>query len=212
MIRSHGNRTMAVPQKPKHSGKPVTGVPYRIRRAVAADAPALVALERACFGDPWAESSFREALETPVDLRARGRRRRANRRLSYRQGCRGVGRSPEPRGRPGAATQRDRQRAAARGAARRWASAARRRFSSRCAPPTRRRSSCIVRRGSGRWACDPTTTGTRVRMRWCCGWGSPAWRRFGGPGGQLMNSRTDPGGTMGDVHRVARTLVPWRHP
>jgi len=40
-------------------------VPYRIRRAVAADAPALVALERACFGDPWAESSFREALETP---------------------------------------------------------------------------------------------------------------------------------------------------
>jgi ribosomal-protein-alanine N-acetyltransferase len=32
---------------------------------VSADAPALVALERACFGDPWAESSFREALETP---------------------------------------------------------------------------------------------------------------------------------------------------
>jgi [ribosomal protein S18]-alanine N-acetyltransferase len=56
---------MAAPQKPKHSGKPVTGAPYRIRRAVVADAPALVTLERACFGDPWSESSFREALETP---------------------------------------------------------------------------------------------------------------------------------------------------
>jgi len=56
---------MAVPQKPRPSGKPGTGADYRIRRAVSADAPALVALERACFGDPWAESSFREALETP---------------------------------------------------------------------------------------------------------------------------------------------------
>lgn len=38
---------------------------YHIRRAVVADAPALVALERACFGDPWSEASFREALDTP---------------------------------------------------------------------------------------------------------------------------------------------------
>jgi [ribosomal protein S18]-alanine N-acetyltransferase len=36
--------------------------PYRIRPAVLADAPALVAVERRCFGDPWSESSFREAL------------------------------------------------------------------------------------------------------------------------------------------------------
>lgn len=36
--------------------------PYRIRSAVPADAPALVAIERRAFSDPWSESSFREAL------------------------------------------------------------------------------------------------------------------------------------------------------
>jgi ribosomal-protein-alanine N-acetyltransferase len=36
--------------------------PYRIRPAVLTDAPALVAIERRCFGDPWSEASFREAL------------------------------------------------------------------------------------------------------------------------------------------------------
>jgi ribosomal-protein-alanine N-acetyltransferase len=36
--------------------------PYRIRPAVLADAPALVAIERRCFGDPWSEASFRDAL------------------------------------------------------------------------------------------------------------------------------------------------------
>jgi len=36
--------------------------PYRIRPAVLADAPALVAIERRCFGDPWSEGSFRDAL------------------------------------------------------------------------------------------------------------------------------------------------------
>ena len=39
--------------------------PYRIRSAVPADAAALVALERRCFGDPWSENSFREALDSP---------------------------------------------------------------------------------------------------------------------------------------------------
>jgi len=29
---------------------------------VPADAPALVAIERRCFGDPWSEASFRDAL------------------------------------------------------------------------------------------------------------------------------------------------------
>jgi ribosomal-protein-alanine N-acetyltransferase len=38
--------------------------PYRIRPAVLADAPALVAIERRCFGDPWSEASFREALSS----------------------------------------------------------------------------------------------------------------------------------------------------
>jgi ribosomal-protein-alanine acetyltransferase len=36
--------------------------PYRIRPAVLADVPALVAIERRCFGDPWSEASFRDAL------------------------------------------------------------------------------------------------------------------------------------------------------
>jgi ribosomal-protein-alanine N-acetyltransferase len=39
--------------------------PYRIRSAVPADAAPLVAIERRCFSDPWSESSFREALESP---------------------------------------------------------------------------------------------------------------------------------------------------
>jgi [ribosomal protein S18]-alanine N-acetyltransferase len=39
--------------------------PYRIRSAVPADAVPLVAIERQCFSDPWSESSFREALDSP---------------------------------------------------------------------------------------------------------------------------------------------------
>jgi [ribosomal protein S18]-alanine N-acetyltransferase len=38
---------------------------YRIRSAVAADAAPLVQIERRCFSDPWSETSFREALESP---------------------------------------------------------------------------------------------------------------------------------------------------
>ncbi len=39
--------------------------PYRIRSAVPADAPALMAIERRAFSDPWSEASFREALTSP---------------------------------------------------------------------------------------------------------------------------------------------------
>ena len=39
--------------------------PYRIRSAVPADAASLVAIERRCFSDPWSETSFREALDSP---------------------------------------------------------------------------------------------------------------------------------------------------
>ncbi|HEY7480666.1 MAG TPA: ribosomal protein S18-alanine N-acetyltransferase [Gemmatimonadales bacterium] len=35
---------------------------FRIRSAALADAAAMVAIERRCFGDPWSETSFREAL------------------------------------------------------------------------------------------------------------------------------------------------------
>jgi [ribosomal protein S18]-alanine N-acetyltransferase len=36
---------------------------YRIRLAVSADAAELVRIERRCFGDPWSEMGFREALD-----------------------------------------------------------------------------------------------------------------------------------------------------
>jgi ribosomal-protein-alanine N-acetyltransferase len=39
--------------------------PYRIRSAAPADAASLVEIERRCFSDPWTETSFREALESP---------------------------------------------------------------------------------------------------------------------------------------------------
>jgi ribosomal-protein-alanine N-acetyltransferase len=39
--------------------------PYRIRSALPADAPVLVAIERRAFSDPWSEASFREALASP---------------------------------------------------------------------------------------------------------------------------------------------------
>jgi ribosomal-protein-alanine N-acetyltransferase len=39
--------------------------PYQIRSAVPADAASLVAIERRCFSDPWSETSFREALDSP---------------------------------------------------------------------------------------------------------------------------------------------------
>jgi ribosomal-protein-alanine N-acetyltransferase len=35
---------------------------FRIRSAALADTAAMVAIERRCFGDPWSETSFREAL------------------------------------------------------------------------------------------------------------------------------------------------------
>ncbi len=38
---------------------------YRIRSAVLADTAPLVAIERRCFSDPWSETSFREALDSP---------------------------------------------------------------------------------------------------------------------------------------------------
>jgi ribosomal-protein-alanine acetyltransferase len=38
--------------------------PYRIRSASLGDAAAMVAIERRCFGDPWSEESFREALNS----------------------------------------------------------------------------------------------------------------------------------------------------
>ena len=54
---------MAVPPKRRPDGKPSMVERFSIRRARAADAPRIAALERACFGDPWSEASFREAMD-----------------------------------------------------------------------------------------------------------------------------------------------------
>ena len=40
--------------------------PCHIRHAEPADAPALCAIERRCFSDPWSIAGFRDALETPI--------------------------------------------------------------------------------------------------------------------------------------------------
>ena len=53
---------MAGRRKLRPDGSKPTDVPCRIRRGTRADAAALVAIERRAFGDPWTESSFREAL------------------------------------------------------------------------------------------------------------------------------------------------------
>jgi ribosomal-protein-alanine N-acetyltransferase len=53
---------MAGRRKLRPDGSRPTDVPCRIRRGTPADAPALAAIERRAFGDPWSEASFREAL------------------------------------------------------------------------------------------------------------------------------------------------------
>jgi len=53
---------MAALRKPRHDGSGRTDAPFRIRQGVPADAPALAAIERRAFGDPWSEASFRESL------------------------------------------------------------------------------------------------------------------------------------------------------
>lgn len=53
---------MAGRRKLRPDGSRPTDAPCRIRRGTAGDAPALVAIERRAFADPWSEASFREAL------------------------------------------------------------------------------------------------------------------------------------------------------
>jgi ribosomal-protein-alanine N-acetyltransferase len=56
---------MAVPRRLRRAGRLVTDAPFRIRPAQAADIPALVALERIAFSDPWSPGDF-------ADCRAAG--------------------------------------------------------------------------------------------------------------------------------------------
>lgn len=53
---------MAGRRKLRPDGSRPTDAPCRIRRGTPADAPALVAIERRAFADPWSEPSFRDAL------------------------------------------------------------------------------------------------------------------------------------------------------
>lgn len=53
---------MAALRKPRRGGNALTDAPFPIRSGVPADAPALVAIERRSFADPWSEGSFRESL------------------------------------------------------------------------------------------------------------------------------------------------------
>src|SRR3954463_3710563 len=65
MLCGSGSLCTAVPPRLRHVGRSPMDAPYRIRSAVPADAAPLVAIERRCFSDPWSETSFREALESP---------------------------------------------------------------------------------------------------------------------------------------------------
>ena len=55
---------MAGLRKHRRSGSAHTDSPFQIRHARPADAPAIAALERRCFSDPWSAASFREALDS----------------------------------------------------------------------------------------------------------------------------------------------------
>jgi ribosomal-protein-alanine N-acetyltransferase len=49
-------------QKPSAAGKPSTVDRYRVREATSADLPAILAIERSVFSDPWPASGFQAFL------------------------------------------------------------------------------------------------------------------------------------------------------
>ncbi len=53
---------MAGPPKRRHVGRLTTDVPFHIRPAREADLPALAALERIAFTDPWSRGDFADCL------------------------------------------------------------------------------------------------------------------------------------------------------
>src|SRR2546428_8684825 len=53
---------MAALPNGRSGGRPVTGASYRIRPARAADVPAVAAIEREVFADPWSANDFRECV------------------------------------------------------------------------------------------------------------------------------------------------------
>ena len=68
------SRTTAGRPKHRRAGKPITDDPYQIRPAQAADIPALVALERIAFSDPWSSADFADcrAAGWPILVAATG--------------------------------------------------------------------------------------------------------------------------------------------
>ena len=63
------SRHTAARRRPRLDGKLVTDAPCRIRPAQAADLPALVALERSVFTDPWSHGDFAECLHSRIATR-----------------------------------------------------------------------------------------------------------------------------------------------
>lgn len=64
MIRRRPSQSTAGRQKRKRAGRLATDVPCRIRPAQEADLPALVALERIAFTDPWSRGDFADGLRS----------------------------------------------------------------------------------------------------------------------------------------------------
>src|SRR5258706_255261 len=60
------NRSTVALQKRRPNGRHTTVGRYRIRRAEAADVPAVHAIEQASFTDPWSARDFRECVASEV--------------------------------------------------------------------------------------------------------------------------------------------------
>jgi ribosomal-protein-alanine N-acetyltransferase len=62
------SRTTGALPKRKPAGRRVTDAPFRIRPAREADVPALVALERIAFTDPWSSADFEEGIASGLSI------------------------------------------------------------------------------------------------------------------------------------------------
>ncbi|MGH7614631.1 MAG: ribosomal protein S18-alanine N-acetyltransferase [Gemmatimonadales bacterium] len=62
MTSPRRSRTTGAPPKRRPAGRRATDAPFRIRPARKADVPALVALERIAFTDPWSSVDFTDCI------------------------------------------------------------------------------------------------------------------------------------------------------
>ena len=133
--------------------------PTGFDRRCSADAPALVAIERALLQRSLERGELPGGAHVAVDLRAGGGRRvAARRRLSYRPGGRRDRRGPEPRGRAGVPAARGRRRAAARRASSRSGSGGADEVFLEVRESNRSAQALYAGTGSGRSGSGPPTT------------------------------------------------------